>query len=113
MPGSSASATAAPPATSSAVRDCVSCDAAAVPMSPSAVARVTTMPVDTDSSSAGICVTRPSPTVSRLNRSMASPADMPICIMPIANPPTRLMTVMTMPAIASPLTNFDPPSIAP
>ena len=71
------------------------------------------MPVDTESSSAGICVTRPSPTVRRLNFSMASPADSPICIMPMANPPTRLMTVMTMPAIASPLTNLEPPSMAP
>ena len=82
-------------------------------MSPSAVARVTTMPVDTDSSSAGICVTRPSPMVSRLNRCSDSPADMPICIIPMTKPPIRLMTVMMMPAIASPLTNFDPPSIAP
>lgn len=82
-------------------------------MSPSAVDRVTTMPVATESSSAGICVTRPSPIVSRLNRSSASAGDMPICIMPMTKPPMRLMTVMTMPAIASPLTNFEPPSIAP
>ncbi len=113
MPGTSASAIAAPPAMSSAVRHWVSCLLAAVPMSASAVARVTIRPVETDISSAGIWVTRPSPMVSRLNRLIASPALMPICSMPTANPPSRLMTVMMMPAIASPLTNFEPPSMAP
>ncbi len=46
---------------SRAVRDWVSCSLAAVPMSASAVARVTIRPVDTDISRAGIWVTRPSP----------------------------------------------------
>jgi hypothetical protein len=71
------------------------------------------MPVDTESSRAGIWVTRPSPMVRRLKRWRASPALMPICTIPMTNPPMRLMTVMMMPATASPLTNFDPPSIAP
>ena len=33
--------------------------------------------------------------------------------MPMVIPPTMLMMTMTIPAIASPLTNFDAPSIAP
>ena len=33
--------------------------------------------------------------------------------MPTAKPPMRLMSVMMMAAIASPLTNFEAPSIAP
>ena len=65
-PGGAPRAIAPTPAIRSAVRDWPSCLPAAVPRSPSAVARVTTMPVDTDSSSAGIWVTRPSPMVSRL-----------------------------------------------
>jgi hypothetical protein len=112
-PGRSAIAIADAPAIWSACRDWVSCLLAALPRSPSAVERVTMMPLETESSSAGIWVTRPSPMVSRLNRSTASAGAMPIWTTPMMMPPTRLMTVMMMPAMASPLTNFDPPSIAP
>ena len=35
------------------------------------------------------------------------------CTTPMISPPTMLMTVMMMPAMASPLTNFMAPSIAP
>ena len=101
------------PAIRSAVTDCVSWRAAELPMSPSALARVTTMPVDTDSSRAGIWVTSPSPTDRRLKRCSDSPAVIFIWTMPMMKPPARLMTVMMMPAMASPLTNFEPPSIAP
>ena len=104
---------AAPPAINSAVRDCVSCWLAAVPMSADAVARVTIRPVDTDISSAGIWVTRPSPMVSSEKRSSDSPGLIPICSMPMPKPPSRLTTVMMIPAIASPLTNLEPPSMAP
>ena len=83
------------------------------PMSPEVAERVTIRPVATESSSAGICETRPSPTVSRLYWFIASAGDMPCCRMPIAKPPTRLMTVMMMAAMASPLTNLEPPSMAP
>ena len=38
---------------------------------------------------------------------------MPCCTTPITMPPSRLMPVIRMPAIASPLTNFEAPSIAP
>ena len=44
---------------------------------------------------------------------MASPGAIPFCSMPTAKPPTRLTTVMITAAMASPLTNFVPPSIAP
>ena len=64
MPGMSASTMAAHPAIVSALRDWLSCPLAVVPMSLSALDRVTIMPVETAMSSAGICVTRPSPMVS-------------------------------------------------
>ncbi len=38
---------------------------------------------------------------------------MPCIVMPMTMPPAKLMTRMTMPAIASPLTNLLAPSIAP
>ena len=82
-------------------------------MSPSPADRVTIRPVATESSSAGIWETRPSPTVSRLYVATASPKDIPFCTTPTVKPPTRLTSVMMMAAIASPLTNFEAPSIAP
>ena len=82
-------------------------------MSAEVAERVVIRPVATESSSAGICETRPSPTVSRLYWFIASPGDIPCCSTPIANPPTRLMIVMMMAAMASPLTNLEPPSMAP
>ncbi len=59
-------AMAATPAIISALRDCSSWADAVVPMSDSALERVTIMPVETAMSRAGIWVTRPSPMVSRL-----------------------------------------------
>ncbi len=44
---------------------------------------------------------------------MASPKGMPFWATPTAKPPIRLTSVMMMAAIASPLTNFEAPSIAP
>ncbi len=82
-------------------------------MSPSLVDRVTIRPVATESSSAGIWETRPSPTDSRLYVEMASPNGMPFCATPTAKPPIRLTRVITIAAMASPLTNFEAPSIAP
>ena len=43
----------------------------------------------------------------------ASPKDIPFCTTPTVKPPIRLTSVMMMAAIASPLTNFEAPSIAP
>ncbi len=113
MPGMKPIAMAATPAIISAFRDCVSCVVAEAPISVSAPDRVTIMPVDTAMSSAGICETRPSPIVRMPYFDSASVTDSPFCSMPIATPPSMLMTRMRMPAIASPLTNFDAPSIAP
>ena len=44
---------------------------------------------------------------------IASPKDMPFWAIPTAKPPMRLTRVMTMAAMASPLTNFEAPSIEP
>ena len=82
-------------------------------MSPSVAERVTMMPVAVESSRAGIWETRPSPTVSSEKVETASPGAMPRCMTPMAKPPMRLISVTMMPAIASPLTNFEAPSIEP
>ena len=74
---------------------------------------MTMMPVATEISSAGICAARPSPTVSSENWWVASVKDSPRCATPTTMPPTRLIAVMISAAIASPLTNFEAPSIAP
>ena len=79
----------------------------------SVAARVTMMPVAVEISSAGICATRPSPIDSSEKVERASPKVMPCCSMPIAMPPRMLIETMMMPAMASPLTNFEAPSIAP
>jgi hypothetical protein len=113
MPGMNPIAIAATPAIIRAFRDCDSWVAAEDPISDSAPDRVTIMPVETAMSSAGICVTRPSPIVRMPYFDRASVADSPFCSMPMAMPPIRLMMMIRMPAIASPLTNFDAPSIAP
>ncbi len=44
---------------------------------------------------------------------MAWSSGIPWLTTPMTNPPSRLMTTITMPAMASPLTNFEAPSIAP
>ncbi len=114
MPSMRAMANAATPAMASACRDWTSWLDACEPTSPSPeFERVTIMPVATAMSSAGTWVTSPSPTVRMEYVSTASMAGMPCMTTPITMPPSRLMSVMTMPAMASPLTNFDAPSIAP
>jgi hypothetical protein len=113
IPGTRQSASAEPPPICSARLWAPSWAATVLPMSASPPERVTIRPVATDSSSAGICETRPSPTLSRLYVVIASAGDMPRCTMPTMNPPIRLIRVMTMAAMASPLTNFDAPSIEP
>lgn len=74
---------------------------------------MTMMPVPTETSSAGIWAARPSPTVSSEKCWAASPNDMPCCMTPITMPPIRLISVISTAAIASPLTNFEAPSMAP
>ena len=102
------------PATSGALRWSRICVETVEPRSSSAPAeRVTRMPVATEISSAGIWAHRPSPIDSSEKCWPASPNDMPIWTTPMMMPPSRLMPVIRMPAIASPLTNFEAPSIAP
>ena len=69
--------------------------------------------VATEISSAGICAHRPSPIDSSEKWWPASENGIPIWTTPMMMPPSRLMPVIRMPAIASPLTNFEAPSIAP
>jgi hypothetical protein len=101
------------PATSGALRWSRIWPAMSVPRSSSDAERVTRMPVATEISSAGIWAHSPSPTVSSENVCAASLNGMPCWRTPTTMPPMRLMPVMRMPAIASPLTNLDAPSIAP
>ncbi len=112
-PGTSAMQQIAPPATSGALRWSRIWVAMSLPRSFSDVERVTMMPVATEISSAGICAARPSPTVSSEKWAAASENGIPCCIVPTMIPPTRLMMTMRTAAIASPLTNFEAPSIAP
>ena len=74
---------------------------------------MTTIPAAVEISSAGICATRPSPMVSRVYVRAAAATSMPRWTIPITRPPTMLTASTTMPATASPLTNFIAPSIEP
>ena len=113
IPGSTAIIAAAPAAIASGFDCAPSCPIITSSAVPSVLPLVTTMPAATETSSAGIWLTRPSPTVRTEKVCAASPMDMPCRATPIAMPPTRLMKVMISPAIASPRTNFAAPSIAP
>jgi hypothetical protein len=79
----------------------------------SSVVRVTINAADTAPSSAGICITMPSPTVRIEYFAPAAASVMSCIITPTPRPPMRLMTITTMPKIASPLTNFIAPSRLP
>ncbi|EDT37166.1 hypothetical protein BamMEX5DRAFT_7058 [Burkholderia ambifaria MEX-5] len=71
------------------------------------------IPVATEITSAGTCVTMPSPIVSSVNVRTASANGMPIWATPTAHPPRMSMSRIMMPATASPLTNLLAPSIEP
>ncbi len=103
----------APPATIGVRGSRRICVATSLPRSFSDVDRVTTMPVATEISSAGICAARPSPTVSSENWWAACDSGRWCWSTPTTMPPTRLIAVIRTAAIASPLTNFEAPSIAP
>ncbi len=75
--------------------------------------RVMIIPEVTEISSAGICAIRPSPMVSTVYSCTASPALMPCWTTPMAMPPIMLIATMIRLAMASPLTNFIAPSMAP
>jgi hypothetical protein len=113
MPGMRPSTTMPPPAICRTSFCWDSWRMASVPRSPVAVERVTMRPVATLISSAGTWLTRPSPMLSSAYLLIDSAGPRPCCTIPMTNPPMRLIITMTMPATASPLTNFDEPSIAP
>ncbi len=71
------------------------------------------IPVAIEMMSAGSCVAMPSPIVSSVKRWSASLQSMPICMTPTIQPAITSISRMMMPAIASPFTNFEAPSIAP
>ena len=77
------------------------------------VTRVTMMAVASDRNKEGICATRPSPMVNRTYSLVASPTGKLCWPMPMAKPPTMLMIKINRPAIASPLTNLEAPSMEP
>ena len=82
-------------------------------MASSEVARVTTMPPATETSSAGISVTRPSPTVRIVKCESASRNGMPSWKTPIRNPAMMLIAVISMVASESRWLKRAAPSIAP
>ena len=112
-PGTRAKEAMTAPATSGALRWLVICLTTSVPRSSLEAERVTMMPVATEMSSAGICAARPSPTLSSEKWWTASESGRPCWTTPMTMPPMRLIAVMSTAAIASPLTNFEAPSIAP
>ena len=73
----------------------------------------TSRPAASETISAGICETRPSPTDNLVNTSAALASDMPWRVTPMTMPPKMLTAVMMRPAMASPRTNFEAPSIEP
>ena len=76
--------------------------------------RVTSKPAASEIKNAGTWLTRPSPIVSlREERRPPRRSVMPYSTMPMISPPTMLISVMMMPAMASPRTNLLAPSIAP
>ncbi|CFP62558.1 Uncharacterised protein [Bordetella pertussis] len=75
--------------------------------------RVTMIPAQMAMNSAGICAMSPSPMVRMAYVCTASPALRPRCSTPTSMPPSRLTATMIRPAMASPLTNFIAPSMAP
>ena len=81
--------------------------------SSSVATRVTKIPAAVEMMSAGIWATKPSPMVSDAKVESALPNSMSCCKTPISNPPMRLITKIMMPAIASPRTNLEAPSMEP
>ena len=104
-----------PPATSSTRGLAVICLRMASPrcLSSSSPLRVTIRPAAMAPSSAGTCATMPSPMVRIEYLCTAVPTSMSCITTPTARPPSRLMAMMTMPAMASPFTNFMAPSRLP
>ncbi len=79
----------------------------------SEAAFVTTIPVAVEMRSAGICVTNPSPTVSKVYVDITSLRSIFIVVNPTIIPPIIFIIVMIIPTMASPFTNLLAPSMAP
>ncbi len=102
-----------PEVIASAPRPAVSCLPSSLPRSVLLPERVTIRAAAIEITSAGIWLTSPSPTVSRVYTSAASITEYPFIATPTAKPPTMFTSVMMMPATASPRTNLPAPSMAP
>ena len=104
-----------PEAISRALGCAITCDEMSLPrLEPSSLeTRVVMIPAVIEMRRAGTCATRPSPIESREYTFAASPAVIFFTATPMIRPAMMLMRVMTMPAMASPLTNFMAPSIEP
>lgn len=107
------STTRKPAAMSSAGLFDVSCPINSSPMFVCDEVRVVSSPAASEMMNAGIWLTSPSPMVSLVNVLKQSVIGQPYCSIPMAMPPRALTNVMRMPAMASPRTNFEAPSIAP
>jgi hypothetical protein len=105
MPGTRPITPSRPAATPSAFGERNSWRFISPPMSCEPDMRVTMIATAVESSSAGICVTRPSPIVSSVYVRPAVANGSPWPIMPMARPPIMLMNRIRMPAMASPRTN--------
>ena len=75
--------------------------------------RVTIIPIAVEMRSEGTCEQRPSPTVAILYVVRTSENAIPLYTRPITAPPRRFTTAATIENVASPLMNFEAPSIAP
>lgn len=82
-------------------------------ISPLSLTRVTIIAAAVESSREGICATVPSPMVISTYCWKAASALRLYLKIPIQTPPIRLIARIIIPAMASPRTNFDAPSIAP
>ncbi len=108
-PGTTASSSSSPAAIAIAFGCAITCRPMSRPRWPpssSEATRVTMMPADVEMTSAGICDTRPSPMVSTVYVLAAVATSSPRWSTPITRPPTMLTASTTMPAMASPFTNF-------
>ena len=112
MPGNMPIANMAPAAIKVAFGRPVICPIKTGPRLEELVSFVTSTPAAVEMNSAGICDTRPSPIVSMEYVSKACPIELPFMVA-IVTPPIRFNAVMIKPAIASPRTNLDAPSMAP
>ncbi len=80
---------------------------------PSTPAFDTIRPAAVETISAGIWLTSPSPTVSRVKVCEASAMLIPFCATAMMMPPMTLIATIINPAMASPRTNLLAPSMAP